>query len=390
MKLLVLLTDAFGGRGGIAKFNRDLLPVLAQLSFCDEVVVLPRVIREDVGIVPSGVTFRTASAGSKANYFRHVAMALASERFDGVICGHVNLAPLAALAAAVSRVPLVQIIHGVEAWTPHPSAAVRQALRRATAVVAVSDYSKQRFAAWSKVEAKHIHVVPNCVDRSAFAPGPKSDHLLGRYGLYGRRAILTLGRLEPNERYKGIDEVLEVLPAIARALPTISYLVAGEGGDRGRLERKAEVLGVRDRVVFTGYVDETEKAEHFRLADAYVMPGWGEGFGIVYLEALACGVPVVASTRDASREAVRDGLLGEVVDPSDRAALERAILAALGAERGRVPEGLDFFSRERFRERWESVIAGVFAQPNPAQESDPSRANSLTADSELLQLSSRE
>jgi glycosyltransferase involved in cell wall biosynthesis len=85
--------------------------------------------------------------------------------------------------------------------------------------------------------------------------------------------------------------------------------------DRRCLQEKARSLGVHGRVVFAGYVPESEKADHYRLADAYVMPGRGEGFGIVYLEALACGVPVVASEVDGSREAVREGALGILVDP---------------------------------------------------------------------------
>jgi phosphatidyl-myo-inositol dimannoside synthase len=95
------------------------------------------------------------------------------------------------------------------------------------------------------------------------------------------------------------------MPALIKEIPTIAYLIAGDGTDRHRLEEKAKSLGVHGRVVFAGYIPESEKADHYRLADAYVMPGRGEGFGIVYLEALACGVPVVASQVDGGREAVR-------------------------------------------------------------------------------------
>ena len=142
-------------------------------------------------------------------------------------------------------------------------------------------------------------------------------------------------------------------------MPDIAYLIAGDGDDRARLEQKAADLGVADRVVFAGYVPETEKADHYRLADAFVMPGRGEGFGIVYLEALACGVPVVASALDASREAVRDGMLGEVVDPDDAASVRRGILAALSTER-KVPEGLTYFSFGQFVKRWHRVVDRVF------------------------------
>src|SRR5581483_442399 len=120
--------------------------------------------------------------------------------------------------------------------------------------------------------------------------------------------------------------------------------VVGDGNDRARLEAKAAQLGLSDRVVFAGYVPDEEKAAHYRLADAFVMPGRGEGFGIVYLEAMACGVPVVASKRDASREVVRDGELGIVVDPDAPGELRAGILAVLRCPKGTVPAGLSYFS----------------------------------------------
>jgi len=169
---------------------------------------------------------------------------------------------------------------------------------------------------------------------------------------------MTLGRLSSEEQYKGHDEILEVLSDLADEIPDVSYLVCGDGDDRPRLERKAEQLGVADRTVFAGYVPEEEKEDHYRLADAFVMPGRGEGFGIVYLEAMACGVPVVASSADASREAVHDGQLGVVVDPDDSTDLRQGIHRALDAERG-VPDGLEHFSFDAFEERWHQCFANV-------------------------------
>jgi glycosyltransferase involved in cell wall biosynthesis len=94
-------------------------------------------------------------------------------------------------------------------------------------------------------------------------------------------------------------------------------------------------------VLFTGRIPESEKVDHYRLADAFVMPGWGEGFGIAYLEAMGCGVPVVASKLDASQEAVRNGDLGIVVNPKEPGEILRGILAALKRDRQVVPRGLE-------------------------------------------------
>ena len=153
--------------------------------------------------------------------------------------------------------------------------------------------------------------------------------------------------------------MLEVLPTLVEELPDIAYLICGDGDDRTRLEQKVRTLGLESRVMFAGYVPEEEKADHYRLADAFVMPGRGEGFGIVYLEALACGVPVVASTADASMEAVLHGKLGEVVNPNQPTSIIEGIRRALNRGKG-VPETLDYFSESRFVERWKTLLKEQF------------------------------
>ncbi len=370
MTLLALLTDAYGGQGGIAKVNRDLLAAVVQHDAVDRVIALPRVIPGAVEGVPEGVDFREEAAGGVGSYLRALGEAMVAGGYDGVICGHLHLAPLAALAAARGRVPWFLIVHGIEAWGPPywpatqgavASAVTRTAVRRANAFVAVSNLTRRRFAERMGLPVERGTVVPNSVDLSDFGPGPKREDLLDRYGLQGRTVLMTLARLSPHERYKGLDEVIDALPALADDVPDIAYLICGGGDDRARLEAKAEALGVADRVVFAGYVPEEEKADHYRLADAFVMPGRGEGFGIVYLEALACGVPVVASSADASREAVREGMLGVVVDPDDQASIREGILDALRQAKG-VPDGLDYFSQARFAERWQAVVDEIFVR----------------------------
>src|SRR5262249_52021238 len=117
--------------------------------------------------------------------------------------------------------------------------------------------------------------------------------LRDRLGLEGKKVLLTVARLCGYDRYKGIDEVLESLSTLAEQEPSLFYLVVGDGADRPRLERKARDLGLDESVLFAGYVGDEEKWAYYHLADVFVLPGRGEGFGIVFLEALACGLPVV-------------------------------------------------------------------------------------------------
>ncbi|MBU4448615.1 MAG: glycosyltransferase [Proteobacteria bacterium] len=170
---------------------------------------------------------------------------------------------------------------------------------------------------------------------------------------------MTLGRLAPEEQYKGFDEIMELLPVLSKQIPHIAYLIVGDGKDRARLEAKAQALGVRDRVVFTGFIPEAEKADHYRLADAFVMPGRGEGFGFVFLEALACGIPVVGSKLDGSREALRGGALGILVDPGRPDEIQAGVLKALQQPPGVIPAGLDYFSFENFEKRCHRILRQV-------------------------------
>jgi glycosyltransferase involved in cell wall biosynthesis len=308
---------------------------------------------------PAKITYHVAAARGKLAFVRHALRAAAAGRFDGVICGHVHLMPLAWYLARRLNVPVALIVHGIEAWKRPRNWLTGQFVRRSDAVVSVSEFTRQRFLGWTSLQSDRAFVVPNCVQENRFGPGDKRADLLSRYGLTDRVILLTVGRLAGAERYKGFDEVIEVLPALAREIPTISYLIVGEGQDQDRLERKARRLGVRDRVVFAGYVPESEKADHYRLANAFVMPSRGEGFGIVYLEALACGVPVVASSEDAGREAILDGAMGELVDPGRPEEIVAAVRRALARPRV-VPEELGYFSAAEFTTRWHAVVDRVF------------------------------
>jgi glycosyltransferase involved in cell wall biosynthesis len=188
------------------------------------------------------------------------------------------------------------------------------------------------------------------VDLDRFQPRERDLVLVSRYGLRSAIVMLTVGRLATGERYKGVDEVIDVMPRLLRQLPDLRYLIVGDGSDRARLEAKARAHGLSDYVIFAGRIAEAEKVAHYNLADVYVMPSYGEGFGIALIEAAACGIPVVGSSVDGSREALLDGQLGRMVDPSNPDELVLAIGAAINARQHRVRNQLvETFSIGRFR-----------------------------------------
>jgi glycosyltransferase involved in cell wall biosynthesis len=148
-----------------------------------------------------------------------------------------------------------------------------------------------------------------------------------------------------------VEGVLRALPAILAVYPEVRYVVIGRGDDQPRLEQLAADLGIREQVIFAGFVPDDELVAHYQLADAYLMPSI-EGFGIAYLEAMACGVPVVAGNDDGSADPLQDGQLGWQVTPQDAEAIAQATLAILAGSDRRSQgdwlraETLKFYAQE--------------------------------------------
>ena len=174
------------------------------------------------------------------------------------------------------------------------------------------------------------HVVPNGTDPDCFRPHDDTS-LRQRLGLADRSLLLTVGRLV---RRKGIDTVLRALPTIIQACPDVAYVIAGTGPDRARLEQLATRIGIRERVRFVGDIDHNRLPLYYSAADLFVMPARQdppdvEGFGLVFLEANACGTPVVGTCSGGIPDAVQDGETGLLIPPDAPDALAEATLYVL-------------------------------------------------------------
>lgn len=280
-----------------------------------------------------------------------------------VFCGHINLAPLVRFLCQPLQIPYTVMVHGKEVWEPLPRA-LQTALQQADEIWTVSRYSRDRAAASNHLDASKIRLMPCAVDGDRFTPGEKSAALAERYGLTGAQVLLTVARLWSGDIYKGVDMTIRALGAIAQSIPNVKYLVIGRGDDQPRLAQLAKDLGVGDRVVFAGFVPTAELPEHYRLADAYVMPSQ-EGFGIVYLEAMACGMPVLAGDADGSADPLQDGKLGWRVPHRDERAIADACIEML--QQKAMPQGrsdgqwlrqqaLDLFGKAAFAQRLQDAF----------------------------------
>ncbi len=313
---------------------------------------------------------RHRCAAASSRYAReHDPPAARRSQHDLVVCGHINLLPLAWLASRLLRVPLVLFIYGIDAWQPTGSPVANALARRARWVVSISDVTARKFRTWVKPAGRSSRDC--CRTRytpTGTAPGAKNAALLERYRLEGRKVLMTLGRLVSAERYKGFDEVLEVMPELLVAVPELAYLVVGDGSDRDRLEREGPRTRLGERVVFAGNIADTEKADHYRLADAlrHAEPRRG-------LRLRAAGGDGLRHSGDREqarrrpRSACATGSWGYSSTLPTRQELQRAILEALRQPRGIVPAGLEHFSFRNFEARAHALVrpgaGGVAATP---------------------------
>jgi glycosyltransferase involved in cell wall biosynthesis len=363
LKILALITDAFGGFGGIAVYNRDFLESVCSHDRVQSVRAFPRKITQALEPLPKGLEYHSEASKGIPAFTRAVTLEmLTGPRPDLIYCAHINLTPFATTLRMRWRAPILLGLHGVECWQPTGRRLVDRAARTVDRFFSVSRVTRRRFADWSGVSMNKIDLLPCAVHLESYGIASPSPEVIRRFGLLDRTVILTLGRIVSAERAKGFDEVIDALNTLRARIPDILYVIAGDGDYRSVLEQKVKRLGLSDHVIFTGRVSETEKRELYRAAHAYVMPSRGEGFGFVFLEAMACGTPCVASSIDGSRDAVRDGELGTMVDPSDAGALVSAVLKAVSRPK-MIPPGLEYFAYSSFRQRVHSLIDSIGGPP---------------------------
>jgi glycosyltransferase involved in cell wall biosynthesis len=234
-----------------------------------------------------------------------------------IICSHLHLATPALIPHFVRSIPFWVVAHGIEAWEL-TSPNCRYALAKAARILAVSGYTRARLLSHKFLDKHHIAVLPNTFDQEKFRIGPKPTYLLQRYNLDATTPVLfTLGRISSLEQYKGHETVLHAVKSLISFKPDMRYVIGGSGDDVPRIRQLIKQLGLQKHVILTGFISDAEICDHYNLCDLFVMPSTGEGFGVVYLEALACGKPVVAGCRDGSVDALMNGELGFLVEPDD-------------------------------------------------------------------------
>lgn len=325
------------GVGGIERFSRHAASVMADFArergLGCEILSLNDAKgghRECVG----KCTFRFSGfARSK------IAIALAllkhSYRADFVCIGHANFAPLA-LPLKMMRpgLPLWIPVYGIEVWARR-GLAIRRGLQKATVVTAISEHTRAQLAR-QDLDPRTVEILTPVLEPGFLDYVREPVAHAGADGLRPAippgRAVLTVSRLSAHDQAKGIDMVIGAMPSLLKAVPDAYYVVVGEGRDTQRLRKLARDRGVESHVIFAGKRSERELQLYYQACDVFVMPSQKEGFGIVFLEAMAAGKPVIGGSGGGTRQVIQDGIHGFLIDQGDDSGLVSRLITLLSDE----------------------------------------------------------
>ncbi|MGH9348010.1 MAG: glycosyltransferase family 4 protein [Vicinamibacterales bacterium] len=336
----IIMTPRVGGKDGVSAVTRLYAATLAErLGTGVDALEIWSLDDERQAAWPGDA--RVVFRGAAGRRLRFAALAAVAARVDErtlVIVQHLHLLPVA-LPLAWRGAHVVLLLHGVEAWKPL-RVLERAGCHAAWKIAAVSAHTAARFRQANPALAGRT--VEVC------APGLPGLPVAGNYRGAAPYALIV-GRMAAAERYKGHDLLIDVWPGVCRAVPHARLVVVGGGDDEARLAAKAAGLGLDGAVRFEGVVGDERLAALYREATLFVMPSPGEGFGLVYVEAMSAGIPCIVAA-GAAEEIVEHGRTGVVVPAGDGAALERAIVRLLTGrdERNRMGAAAAETARRRF------------------------------------------
>lgn len=322
MRILYLVPDLFGPPGGIARYCRMV---------CKAVAETDKVSLHVIALNDSASSSSEAAAtlphvayypcGRDRLLFVKQALKALVERPNVILVGHVNFSHLGWLLARLAGARYVVFIYGVDVWEPL-SALRRWALQKAALLLSISEFTSHQAATANNVAMNKIRLLYNCLDpqvQSPFHPKDEKAH----------PSLLTVARILKVEVYKGHDLVIRALPKLLKRFPDLVYDVVGDGDGRPALEALAVEQEVAHAVRFHGVLTDEEVTRHYASASLFIMPSRREGFGFVFIEAMAQGTPAIGGNRDATPEVIVDGETGYIIDPTSVDAVVSAVTRLL-------------------------------------------------------------
>ena len=327
---IVLATNDFPPKiGGIQTYCYQLAKNLTLLG--EEVIVLAPGAEGDLGF-DKKQDFKIIRGRKKISLYFTFFSTLRRERIEKILVAHrANYAHLASGANTLFKIPYDIIAYGGEILLSGRRKPIKKNFKRAQKVITISNFTKERLIEIGIPEKKIVVIHPG-VDPTKFNPELSPSEIRKRFNLENKRVILTVSRLV---KRKGHHNVLKALPQVLEKVPNLVYLIVGKGEEEKTLRKTARDLKLEERVVFAGGIVE-ELPPYYAACDLFIMPSYEikekgdvEGFGIVFLEANACGKPVIGGRSGGVPDAVIDGETGLLVDPLSINQIAQALIKLL-------------------------------------------------------------
>lgn len=361
---LLLTLNIFSATGGIEKVCRVAGKALFEKMTLDQQRLMIWSMHDKEEAAENNTYFPAelyrTFRGNKAAFVK--AAVAQGAKSDTVILSHINLLMVAWMIKKIApRTRIILMAHGIEIWN-NANSVKSNMLRCVNNFWAVSEYTRQRIIASHGVAPEKISVLNNCLDPNL--PLPKNilipHGLHQRYGINeGDKIVFTLTRLSSKERYKGYDKVIAALKAMQRT--DIKYIIAGKADaqETALIQEEIRQAGLQNQVILAGFLPDEELAAHFMMSDLYIMPSSKEGFGIVFIEAMYYGLPVIGGNADGTMDALLHGKLGTVVTPGNVNEIKDAMESLLSNREKYVPDHdslMNHFGYESYKSKLEVLL----------------------------------
>jgi len=330
-RVLIGLFPELDAPGGIQRAGRHLALVMSEYAASHKMEYRFFSLNDSMGLHRIKISDREfVFTGADRGKVRFIADAMrAARRKPKLVLGaHPNLAPITrAMRLFAPRMKTVICTHGIEVWEPL-STRRRNALRTATLVLSPSQATADHLTTVQGLAPDHVRVLPWALDPDfQIKSAGEASRLPADFP--GGRVILSVGRWLAAERYKGMDTLILAMPRLLLRWPDLQLVIVGSGDDRAWLENIARDSGVQRHVHLFSDIPYDALSACYEAAEIFALPSRGEGFGFVYLEAMAHGKPVIGGAHGGAPEVIQDGVSGYVVQHGDPVQLATSIDALL-------------------------------------------------------------
>jgi len=348
--MIFIFTEVYKRIGGIQKYNKNIVDFLIRENIRAFVLSL----NDEINFKRNYLIFKGFKKNKIKFFIFSIFYSLKSKK---IIIGHLNfwpIIPFIKIFNPFSKTFL--ILYGIEAFKKL-NIFKKFSLLFLNNFISVSNFTKNKFLENNKfLKNKNFFLLPTYIEFK-----DKIDYF---EKLPEGKIILSVSRLDKSEKYKGIDKVIKIMPSILKEFPDAYYIIVGDGDDKGNLEKIAENLNIKGKVIFKGFLSEEKLNFYYKNCDLFILPSKKEGFGIVFLEALSFGKIVIAGNKDGSKEALLNGEIGILIDPDNLEEIKEAIIKVLKREIDKRFFDSEFlknkiveeFSFEKFKERIKFLI----------------------------------